>query len=150
MRECDDARDAPPVIVVHALDHAVGALKAAARRDRPIVLLSAPEAGIYVGPGWFRALAEAARDAVPEARFSAVLDCGDEAGAALAAIRAGIECVLFTGRPEIARRLGDIARQHNVRLATERPAAGLDLGGDFFFAAPEQIEQHCFALLCRA
>lgn len=139
----------PPVIVVHALDHAVGALRAAARRDRPIVLLSAPEAGVYAGPGWFRALVAAARDAVPQARFSALLDCGAEAGAALAAIRAGVEWVLFTGRSDVAVRLADIADQHGMRLETARPEMALDLGGEFF-AAPELIEQRCFDLLCRA
>jgi len=85
------------VIIVHSLDQAVAALKAAARTGRPIVLSSAPDAGIYAGPGWFGAVVAAAREAVPDARFSAILDCGDQAGAALAAIRAQIERVIFTG-----------------------------------------------------
>ncbi len=135
-----------PVIVVHTLAHAIGALRAAARAGRPIILASAPEAGVYAGPGWFRALVEAARAAVREARFSAVLDCGDEPGAALAAIRAEIDCVRFIGRAEIARRLADIARQHGVRLETIRPGAALDLAADFF-ASEERIEQRCFELL---
>ncbi len=135
-----------PVIVTHSLAHAIGALKAAARTGRPIILFSAPEAGCYAGPGWFRALVEAARETVPEARFSAILDCGDQAGAALAAIRAEIECVLFTGRPDVARRLADIARQHRVRFETMRPAAALDLAIDFF-ASPESVEERCLELL---
>jgi acyl-CoA reductase-like NAD-dependent aldehyde dehydrogenase len=98
----------------------------------PIVLSSAPDAGAYVGPGWFGALVAAARTSVPEAQSSALLDCGEHVGAALAAIRAGIEAVVFTGRPDVARRLADIARQHGVRLDTERPTAMLDLGTDFF------------------
>ncbi|HTV45157.1 MAG TPA: hypothetical protein VMF05_07555 [Stellaceae bacterium] len=138
----------PPVIVVYTLAHAVGALTAAVRARCAIVLSSAPEAGVYAGPGWFRALIAAARDAVPTARCSALLDCGGEAGAALAAIRAEIECVLFTGRGDVAARLADIARRHGVRLETARPAVALDLGDDFF-AAPEQIERHCFRLLSR-
>ena len=137
----------PPVIIVHSLAHAIGAVKAAARAGRPIVLASAPEAGVYAGPGWFRALVEAAREAAPEARCSAILDCGDQAGAALAAIRAQVEGVVFTGRSDVARRLADIARQHGVRLETARPAAALDLGPDFF-ASAELIEQRCAELLC--
>jgi hypothetical protein len=121
-------------------------LKASSRAGRPIILSSAPEAGIYAGPGWFRGLIEAAREAVPDARFSAILDCGDQAGAALAAIRAEIAAVLFTGREDVARRLADIGRQHGVRLETIRPAAALDLGSDFF-AAAESVEQGCFDLL---
>jgi acyl-CoA reductase-like NAD-dependent aldehyde dehydrogenase len=135
-----------PVIVIHSLAHAVGVLQAASRANRPVVLLSAPEAGIYAGPGWFRALVAAARAAAPEARFSTILDCGDQAGAALAAIRAQVEAVVFTGRPDVAHRLADIARQHGVRLETTAPAAALDLGGDFF-ASPESVEQRCFDLL---
>ena len=121
-------QSAPPVIIIHTLAHAVGALRAAARADRSVILLSAPEAGVYAGPGWFRALAEAAREAAPEARCSAILDCGEEAGAALAAIRAQVEGIVFAGRADVARRLADIARQHGVRLETARPAAALDLG----------------------
>ena len=144
--EAELERPAPPAIVVHALAHAIGALKAAWRVNRPIVLLSAAEAGVYTGPGWFRALAEAAREAVPKARCSVMLDCGGEAGAALAAIRAQIERVLFTGRADVADRLADIARRHGVRLETERPEAAFDLGGDFF-TSEDRIEQRCFDLL---
>jgi hypothetical protein len=124
----------PPdaVVVVHTLAHAVGALQAAARFDQPLILASAPNAGIYAGPGWFGALVTAAREAVPRARFSALLDCGDRPGAVLAAIRAQTEAVIFTGGSDVAGRLADIASQHGVRLVIERPAAGFDLGEDFF------------------
>ena len=135
-----------PVIVVHSLAHATAALKAAARAGRPVVLISAPGAGGYVGPGWFRELVAAAREAVPEASFSSWLDCGDDIGAALAAVRSEIEGVVFTGRADVARRLADIARQHGVRLVTEHPAAVLDLGADFF-ASPEILEQRCAEVL---
>jgi hypothetical protein len=124
----------------------VGALRAAARANLPILLLSAPEAGVYAGPGWFRALVEAAREAVPDAHCSAILDCGDQAGAALAAIRARVERVIFTGRADVARRLSDIARQHAVRLETTRPPAAIDLDDDFF-ASADTIEQRCADLL---
>jgi hypothetical protein len=110
------------------------------------VLASAPDAGAYVGPGWFGALVAAARDSVPEAQSSALLDCGDHVGAALAAIRAGVEAIVFTGRPDVAGRLADIARQHGVRLDTERPAAGLDLGTDFF-ASEDILERRCAEFL---
>lgn len=137
---------ATPVIIVHALDQAVAALRAAARAERRMIIASAPEAGVYAGPGWFRALVDAARQAVPGASFSALLDCSDSAGAALAAIRSEVERVLFTGRADVARRLADIARQHGVRLETARPTPALDLGDDFF-ASPEKIEQRCRELL---
>ena len=134
------------IIVVHSLVQATAALIAAARADRPVVLASAPDAGGYGGPGWFGALIAAARETVPQARFAALLDCGDNVGAALAAIRAEIEGVVFTGRADVTRRLADIAGQHGVRLVTDRPGAAFDLGEDFF-ASQESLEQLCIDLL---
>jgi delta 1-pyrroline-5-carboxylate dehydrogenase len=134
------------LVVVHTLAHAVGALRAAARLDRPVILASARDAGVYAGPGWFGALVTAAREAVPAARCSALLDCGDRPGAALAAIRTEIEGVLFTGRADLARRLADIAARHGVRLVTGRPAAALDLGAEFF-AAEAESEHRCAMFL---
>ncbi|HEV2302201.1 MAG TPA: hypothetical protein VGR91_11595 [Stellaceae bacterium] len=139
----------PPVIVVHSLAHAVGALKAAARAGQPIVIASAKGAGVYAGPGWFRALVEESREAVPEGRFSALLDCADEAGAALAAIRSGIERVLFTGEEELAQRLSEIARQHGVELVRRRPKPALDLA-DAFFDAGESLERRVADILASA
>jgi hypothetical protein len=60
----------------------------------------------------------------------------------LAAIRAGFEGVVFTGRADVASRLTDIARQHGVGLHTEWPTAVLDLGTDFF-ASEESLERRC-------
>jgi hypothetical protein len=111
-----------------------------------VVLISAPDAGGYVGPGWFKALVAAAREAVPDIRYSTFLDCGDNVGAALAAIRAEVEGVVFTGRPDVAHRLADIARQHGVRFETERPSDVLDLGEDFF-ASQEDVERRCAEFL---
>jgi len=133
---------APPVIVVHSLAHAVAALSAAADAGRPVMLASATDAGIYAGPGWFREVLRAAREAVPAAQSSALLDCGSDAGAAMAAIRAGIDAIVFTGRADVAARLGDIATQAGARLLTARPAALLDLG-TAFFADDEELRRRC-------
>jgi acyl-CoA reductase-like NAD-dependent aldehyde dehydrogenase len=138
-----------PVILVHSLGHAVAALKAAAAARRRIVLASAPDAGSYAGAGWFRALAEAAREAVPQAQFSAVLDCGDAAGPALAALRSQIDGVIFTGRADVARRLAEIALQHGAHLFTARPARAFDLGADYF-ALDAALVERCVAFLSPA
>jgi hypothetical protein len=130
------------VVVVHTLAHAVGVLKGGARLGQPVILASAPDAGIYAGPGWWSALVAAAREAVPDTCFATLLDCGDRASAALAAIRAGVEQVVFTGRADVARRLAEIAAQHGVRLLAERPTAALDLD-DAFFASETESERRC-------
>jgi hypothetical protein len=137
----DEAR-----IIIHSLFQATTVLTASARAGRPVVLVSAPDAGGYVGPGWFKALTAAAREAVPDARCSSLLDCGDNVGAALAAIRAEVEGVIFTGRPDVARRLADIARQHRAHFETKRPVDALDLGEDFF-ATREDLERRCAEFL---
>ena len=134
------------VIVVHSLAQAIAALSAAAQADQAVVLASPPGAGSYVGPGWFGAAIDTARKAVPNAQFSALLDCGDDIGAALAAIRSEIDGVVFTGRPDVAQRLADMACQHGVRLLKEPPPAALDLGGDFL-ATLYMLEYRCARVL---
>lgn len=128
--------------VVHSLSHAIAALEAAAAAAKPVALLSAPDAGIYAGPGWWKALADAARDAAPGAAFTTTLDCGDDAGAAQGAIRAGIEGVIFTGRADVAARLAAIASVAGSHLRTQRPEAVLDLGR-WFFADADELRRHC-------
>jgi hypothetical protein len=143
---------AAPVFAIHSLAHAVAALTAADEAGRSIVLLSAAGAGLSAGPGWWRALVEAARAAVPAARSTAPLDCGDDAGAAQGAIRAGVEAIVFTGRTDVAERLADIAGQRGAAILTERPPANLDLS-DLFFAEPDQLRRRCrdvLALVTRA
>ncbi len=129
-----------PVFIIHSLAHAVAALNAAAEAGRPVILASAPAAGIYGGPGWFRGMIAAARDAVPAAQCTALIDCGDDAGAAMAAIVAGIEGVVFTGRADVAARLAGIASRGGTSLVTAPPVAALDLGAEFF-AAPETLRR---------
>jgi hypothetical protein len=109
-------------------------------------LLSAPDAGIYAGPGWFKALVDAAREAAPGAGFTAILDCSDDAGAAQGAIRVGIEAVIFTGRADVAARLGAIAAASGSHLLTRRPKAALDLGR-WFFADGETLRRRCAEVL---
>jgi len=113
-----------------------------------VVIASAPRAAGYAGPAWFGALLDAARAAVPAARFRALLDCGEDAGAALAAIRTGISGVVFTGRADVALRLAAIAAQAAATLLTSRPEVALDLG-DLFFADRETLRRRCAEILGR-
>ena len=136
----------PPAFVVHSLTHAVAALEAAAAAGRPVTLLSAPDAGIYAGPGWWKAIADAARGAIPAAQSTTILDCGDDAGAAQGAIRAGVKMIIFTGRADVAERLVAIADAAGLRVLTERPQAALDLGR-WFFADSETLRRKCTDVL---
>jgi hypothetical protein len=145
-RDALSGATAPPIIVIHSLAHAVAALNAAAGADRDIILLSAADAGIYAGAGWFKAVVEAARNTVPAARFSEILDCGDHTGAVQVALRAGVVAVIFTGRSDVAERLAAIAKQKNSRLLAARPPHALDLAADFF-ADAETLRRQCADVL---
>ncbi len=85
---------------------------------------------------------------MPNADFGSFLDCGDQPGTVLAAIRGGVEGVIFTGRSDVAEGLANIARQHRVSFITVRPATGLDLLDDFF-NTEAAIEQRCVDFLAR-
>jgi hypothetical protein len=114
----------PPAIVIHGLAHAEAALAAAAELGVPVTLISAPSAAGYVGPAWFRAVVEQARAAHPNITVTAVLDCGDMPGHALAALRDGAPVIRFSG--DTAAKIADIAAQYGALVIAERPEA-LDL-----------------------
>ncbi|HEU0215720.1 MAG TPA: hypothetical protein VFQ90_03610 [Stellaceae bacterium] len=108
-------------------------------------MLSAADAGIHAGAGWFKAVLDATTTAAPTARFSAVLDCGDDAGAAQAALRAGVATIVFTGRADVAERLAAIAAATGARVLTARPGADLDLLTEFFSDAAT-LRRRCKAV----
>jgi len=114
----------PPAIVIHGLAHATAALAAAAELSVPVTLISAPSAAGYVGPAWFRAVVEQARAGHPKVDVTAVLDCGDMPGDALAALRDGAAIIRFSG--DTAAKIADIAAQCGALVIAERPQA-LDL-----------------------
>jgi hypothetical protein len=115
----------PPAVTVHAAAEAALALALAGKRG--VVLLSAPGAAGFLGPGWFLAIIEAARAEVPGVVHKAVLDCGDAPGQALAALRAGLrEVVLQPGCPAFAQVVA-AAAEISARVRPVRPES-LDLG----------------------
>jgi hypothetical protein len=117
-----------PAIRVHSLDEARIALGVARELRRPVILVSAPGAAGHGGPGWWHALVEAARREYPDVAMTAILDCDDSAGDALASLRAGLGRIAFRGRPDVAAKLADIAAQCGATLV-ETPPDGLDLRG---------------------
>jgi hypothetical protein len=106
------------------LAHATLALKAASETERPVLLLSAPYAAGATGPGWFGSVVDQAISAVPEAEVSAMLDCGDLPGYAMAALRQGIKNIRFDG--DTFEKISDIAQQLGATVTAERPDS-LDL-----------------------
>ncbi len=115
----------PPEIVIHSLDHAKAALAAAAALNRPVTLASARGAGSQAGPAWFKAMIDQARASRPDVAVTAILDCGDEAGAVMAALRIGLRHLRFSGSEAVRAKLAAMG----AIFMPEAAAARLDLLG---------------------
>jgi fructose/tagatose bisphosphate aldolase len=109
-------------IVVHSLDHALAALAAAKKLNIPVTLISAAGAAFQAGPAWFKALITEATATHPDISVTAILDCGDEAGTAMAALRAGLTHLRFDGPDTVRDKLGAIGA-----VLVETPVRSLDL-----------------------
>ena len=111
-----------PIILFLTLDHARAAVATAAEFDAPVTLQSAPGAAAYAGVGFLKAVAdEAGAD-------EAVIDCGDDIGTAMAALRAGWTRLVFSGDEAMAHKLVDMAAQLGATVTTgDSGAATLDL-----------------------
>jgi len=116
-------------IVVHGVEDAFAAVAAARPLDAPLTLISAPGAAAYAGPVWFLEIVAQARATAPELAVSGMLDCADDAGHALAALRAGVEAIVFTGDAAIAEKLTAIARATGATVRDTRPPALDPAGG---------------------
>lgn len=110
-------------IVFHSIEHLNAALTAAQETGVELTLLTAPGAAAYLGAGWFREAVAAALAAHPDTRATMLLDCGERPGDALAAFRAGVPGVIFTGRADVADKLEHLARAHGAVFRRNRPAA---------------------------
>ena len=113
-------------VIIHSSEQAHAALAAATLVDRPITLYSAVGAAAYGGAAWFAAIVAAARVEFPEAQCDAVLDCGDHAGLALAALRQGWRALVLRGPPAVRNKIAAIAATQNARL-DEGAVSALDL-----------------------
>ena len=100
------------VVVVHHLEQARAALAAAAEIGCAIELRSAPGAAGYAGVGYLKALGDAVGHEL-------LIDCGEDAGLVMAALRTGCRRIAFSGSAEQGRRLAEIAEQVGATLCIE-------------------------------
>lgn len=120
----------PPRFMVHSLDQAEAALRAAADCGIAVILESPPDAAYSWGAPYFVKLIAAAQDASPNARCEAIFDCGDAPGLALEALRHGVKTLRLTGKPDVIARVADIAQQQGARVEEQARAEPLlDLNG---------------------
>jgi len=97
--------------IIASLPEARAALEAARSSGVAAELESPPDAASIYGVLWFAELNRALRAAFPDQPFSLLLDCGGRADLAHAALVEGIKRIRFSGHPDAARALQDIARQ---------------------------------------
>jgi hypothetical protein len=102
-------------VVVHDLEQARAALAAAAELGCAIGLRSAPGAAGYAGVGYLKALGELVGHEL-------LIDCDDDAGLVMAALRTGCRRLSFSGGADAARRLRDMAEQAGAILVHETAA----------------------------
>ena len=118
-------KDPPRRIIVQGREEAEAALRAARRLDRPVSLETPPGGAGAGGALYWIEVFRQAGEAVPEARFSGVIDAAGDAGLAMACLRAGARAVRFTGRADIQEKLASMARATGASLLPA-DAAGSD------------------------
>lgn len=119
--------DTSACFIIHELAHATAALEAARRHNTSVTLVSAPGAVRTGGAGWWRELITAARSDFPDAEMRSVLDCADEPGTALSAIRAGVEAIALSAPEDARARVAEIAEQASVALVSINWPDAVDL-----------------------
>lgn len=113
-------------IIFHGLAHARAALAAAREHNAALALKTAPGAAAYAGVGYLKAIVEKA--GADKAGVEAIIDCGEDAVIALAALRTGWKLVEFSGSGEVFAKLAQIAGQQHARVLEPDPdRATLDL-----------------------
>ncbi|MEK7821345.1 MAG: hypothetical protein AAB543_09565 [Pseudomonadota bacterium] len=133
----------PSAFVVHDLEQAKAALKAARERGLCVLLVSAKGAAATLGPAVWREMIAAAEKAEPGALAAAILDCGNDPGFALAALREGVKAIRVGARPEVRAKLADIAGQRGATLMADRPDPVCDLSAapDFLAKARDWLSR---------
>ena len=102
--------------VIASLPAARAALEAAKSSGGAAELESPPDAASIYGVLWFAELDRALLTEFAGTSFTLTLDCGSRADLAHAALVEGIRRIRFSGHPEAAKALSDIAQQVGAEL----------------------------------
>ncbi len=118
-------------VVVHDIHHARRALNRAQTLGVDVTLISAPGAAATLGPAVFREMIATVRAELPTTTIGvdAVLDCGDDPGPALQALRSGCTYISSEAPDAVFVKLSDIAEQGGG-IVVRGPITALDLGDD--------------------
>lgn len=111
----------PPAVTVRTLEQARRTVAAARGRGCAVLLLTEPGAHAWHGPGYLKAMMDQAGAA------RAVIDCGDDAGAAMLALRLGWRELHMTGPADTVARIAAMTAAAGARFHARLPES-LDLG----------------------
>jgi hypothetical protein len=106
----------PPAIIIHGIEDLHAALKAATSLDLDLTVLSIPGAASSAGVPWFHALIQTGAAEFPQVKLTAVLDCADQPGHALTALRTGCRDLLLLDSCPAWPRVRAIAEASGARL----------------------------------
>lgn len=125
-------------VAIHDLAQGRAVLAATATLGLSVELVSAPGLARFAGAGFCVALERLLGRPL-------LIDCGDEPGTALAALRAGARRVLVRGVPGVEGALRDIARRLGAELSTRPPSPLLVLapGEDAAAALGRRLGHGC-------
>lgn len=106
------------VVRIRSLTEARSVLAAAAGLDLSLTLISPAGAAGSAGPGWWMELLAALAEPPSEWTGPAILDCGDCAGDAMAALRAGVPLLSIRTEVRLFERLTGMATACGARICS--------------------------------
>jgi len=108
-------------VVIASLPEARAAIEAARSSGVAVELESPPDAAGIYGVLWFAELNRALTAEFPGVSFTLTLDCGSRADLAHAALVEGIKRIRFSGHPDAAKALQDVAQQMSSLVLPSSP-----------------------------
>ena len=103
-------------VIVHDLSQARAAAAQAIAIGAPLELRSPPDGAAILGPAVFKAIADDLAQTHPGAASSMILDCGTNAGLAMAALRHGCKDICVDVPAETHAKIAAMAEAQSARL----------------------------------
>jgi hypothetical protein len=107
----------------HSHRHATAALSAAAAAGESVTLVTPLGAAGCGGPEFYWEIYRGACTDVPDATSEVVIDCGEDAGTAMRALRCGWRQIVLRADPVTTAKIEDMAAKLGGTVLRTRPTA---------------------------
>lgn len=121
-------------VIVHHLAQAKAVLQIAKEFDLKVQLRSSPGAAAYAGVGYLKTLGDAVGQDL-------IIDCDDDPGIAMAALRSGSKQLLFSGPTDLTLRLSQMAARWDGQVRSR------DVVSPPVILSPDDDESHIRTML---